>query len=133
MRVLGILCVLSLLLTGPVGCKKKGSKAKKDTPGAMQEGMEAMGAMKAEPGMGAMAAKPDTPAEPAEPKVEPPKDLVAEAVLSEVTGTVEVRKAGETEFKAAAAQTKLHEKDAVRVGKDGSASIALWDNSSIEL
>ncbi|MFH2010667.1 MAG: FecR domain-containing protein [bacterium] len=139
MRVIGIFCVLSLLVTGPVGCKKKpGSDAKKDAPGAMQEEPGDMDPMSGKQGrgVGAMAATPAEPAEPArpaEPKVEVPKDQVPEGVLTEVTGTVEVKKFGETEFKAAAAETKLNAKDSVRVGKDGQATVALWDNSSIEL
>jgi hypothetical protein len=58
---------------------------------------------------------------------------VAEAVISEMSGTVEVQRKGEDEFKPAAKETKLYDGDTVRSGQDGEATIAFWDHSVADL
>jgi hypothetical protein len=127
MRTIAIGFAAVLLLAGPAGCKKKDTGSKAGASGDMKPG-----GMKHR-GMKAGGEEPDKRpvAEPDKPPVD--KEAVPEGVLSEVKGTVEVRRAGESEFKAAAKDSKVFAKDAVRVGKDGEAVLSLWDNSSVEL
>lgn len=74
----------------------------------------------------------DEPEEAAAP--EPAKDdSPAEAVLTAVKGTVEVRKEGADTFAAAAAETEIQGGDTIRAGKDGEATITFWDHSTAEL
>lgn len=130
---------LCLSLASPallgVGCKKK--PADKAKSGAANE-MGAMGAM------GQMNATADrtAPRRPedrraarlAAPARDAAKEEVApEAVLSEVKGTVEIKRSGQDAFAKAEKDAKVFAEDSVRAGKDGEAVLALWDNSSIEL
>ncbi len=55
------------------------------------------------------------------------------AVITAVKGQVEVRRVGETEFKPAKAETKLYAGDVIRAGAESGATIALADESLIEL
>lgn len=55
------------------------------------------------------------------------------AVVSAATGTVEVRRLGETTYSAAKADTQLWPGDAVRTGEASSATIALADESVMEV
>ena len=57
----------------------------------------------------------------------------AAAMLASVKGTVEVRRVGETDFAGAKANDKLYAGDVVRTGDDASATIALADESTVEL
>lgn len=60
-------------------------------------------------------------------------DEGAAAVVTAVTGTVELRRVGETEYAAAKADDKLYAGDAIRTGAESSATIALADESVIEV
>ncbi len=60
-------------------------------------------------------------------------DEGAAAVVKSAQGPVEVRRVGETEFSAAKADTKLYPGDVVRTGEAGSATVALADESIIEV
>ncbi len=132
MRTFAIGCAAVLLLAGAVGCKKKPAEKKADPAGEMQAAdMKAGGDVTADK---RPVADPDKrPVADVEPKLPVDKEAVPEGVLSGVKGAVEVRRAGESEFKAAADDTKVFAKDSVRAGKDGEATLALWDNSSVEL
>ncbi len=55
------------------------------------------------------------------------------AVVTAASGTVEVRRLGETEFAAVKAQDKLYSGDAVRTGEASSATVTLADESVIEV
>ena len=55
------------------------------------------------------------------------------AVLTAVTGTVEVRSVGALEFVAAKANTELYPGDEVRTGADATASITMADESVVEV
>ncbi|MBZ0231287.1 MAG: FecR family protein, partial [Deltaproteobacteria bacterium] len=55
------------------------------------------------------------------------------AVLAAVSGTVEVRRVGETAYQAAAADTPLYPGDQVRTGEQSTATIAMADESVIEV
>jgi hypothetical protein len=132
MRAFAIGCAAVLLLTSTVGCKKKPAEKKADPAGEMASGdMKPAGDVK--PGERPVAQPEKQPVAEVEPKLPVDKDAVPEGVLSGVKGAVEVRRSGTSEFKAAADDTKVFAKDSVRVGKDGEATLALWDNSSVEL
>jgi len=55
------------------------------------------------------------------------------AVLKAATGTVEVRRLGETKYEAAKADTKLYAGDVIRTGEKSTATIALADESVVEV
>ncbi len=55
------------------------------------------------------------------------------AVVTAATGTVEVRRLGETTYSAATADTKLWQGDAVRTGEASTTTIALADESVMEV
>ncbi len=55
------------------------------------------------------------------------------AVVTAVTGTVEVRRVGETDFAAAKADLALFPGDVIRTGETSSATIALADESVVEI
>ncbi len=132
MRSFAIGCAVVLLVAGGVGCKKKPAE-KKDTSAAdMKAGdMKAGGDMT--PDKRPVTQPDKRPVATTEPKLPVDKEAVPEGVLSGVKGAVEVRRAGQAEFTAAKDDTKVFAKDSVRVGKDGEATLALWDNSSVEL
>ncbi len=132
MRTFAIGCAAVLLLAGSVGCKKKPAEKKADPAGEMKPvDMKAGGDVTPDK---RPATEPDKrPVAAVEPKLPVDKEAVPEGVLSGVKGAVEVRRAGQSEFAAAANDTKVFAKDSVRVGKDGEATLALWDNSSVEL
>ena len=56
-----------------------------------------------------------------------------EAVISELEGTVKIRKAGKGDFEAAAKETEVFAGDTVRAGNDGSATLVMWDNSTVAM
>jgi len=125
-----------MLLAGTIGCKKKPADKKSAAAGEMTAGDMKAGDMK--PDERPVAAtepekRPVAATEPAEAPLPVDKEAVAEGVLSGVKGSVEVRRAGQAEFTAAKNDTKVFAKDAVRAGKDGEATMTLWDNSSVEL
>jgi len=136
MRSIAIGCAAVLLLAGVVGCKKKDPGSKAGAAGDMKPGHMRPGDMKhgdMRPDKGPETKPEERPVADVEPKLPVDKEAVPEGVLSGVKGAVEVRRAGQSEFKAAANDTKVFAKDSLRVGKDGEASLALWDNSSVEL
>ncbi|MBA2544454.1 MAG: hypothetical protein H0V17_32730, partial [Deltaproteobacteria bacterium] len=55
------------------------------------------------------------------------------AVVTAATGTVEVRRLGETTYSAAKAETKLWSGDAIRTGEASMTTIALADESVMEV
>ncbi|HSK03066.1 MAG TPA: FecR family protein, partial [Kofleriaceae bacterium] len=55
------------------------------------------------------------------------------AVVGAVKGTVEIRRVGEPEYKAAAGGDKLYPGDAIRTAEAASATLALADESAVEL
>ena len=132
MRSLVIGCAVLMLVVGGVGCKKKPAEKKAGAAGEMKPGDVKPGDdMK--PGERPVTKPDKRPVATTEPKVPVDKEAVPEGVLSGVKGAVEVRRAGQSEFTAAKDDTKVFAKDSVRVGKDGEATLALWDNSSVEL
>jgi hypothetical protein len=60
-------------------------------------------------------------------------DEGAAGVLANVNGIVEVRRVGETQWAAAQANAKLYPGDNVRTGESSTATIALADESTIEV
>jgi hypothetical protein len=133
-------CALALAMVLPACAKKE-----KDTSDQGGKDKEGMGEM-APPGtpvekeMGPDAMKPDEPDKDAMKPDEPKLEAVAksdketpEGVITEAKGTVEVRRRGTEDFKAAEKEEKVFAGDAVRVGKEGGATVALWDNSSLDL
>ncbi len=125
-RMLAGLTTLLVVAGGAPGCKKKQEDEGKG---------EAKGAMAAMADPGAM----DRPARDArrEAKKAPPpranKDEVPEGIISLAKGTVEIRRAGLEGFEKVAKDDKVFAEDAVRVGADGEATLAMWDNSSVQL
>ncbi|MGE0545833.1 MAG: FecR domain-containing protein [Kofleriaceae bacterium] len=110
-----------------VGCSKKGDDKTSSNPGA------------------AKSVDPSSKEELA-PSTEPPGDVGVEAggiqrdakegpaaVIVAVKGTVEVRRIGEPDFKASKAETKLYAGDVIRTLDGSTATIALADESVIEL
>ncbi|MDY0000541.1 MAG: FecR family protein, partial [Polyangia bacterium] len=148
-RFLALAGVCVLVSSLGIGCKKQGGdKQAEGDDGMKGRGMRAMEAMEGDEGMeaaegmdsmGTMEAERPVAERPAEdpPRADAPaaedKDAVAEGVLTEVKGTVEVRRAGKEDFEAIAKDAQVFAKDSIRVGKDGEATLALWDNSSVEL
>ena len=65
--------------------------------------------------------------------IERDKDEGPAAVITAVQGTVEVRRVGEIEYQAAKADTQLYPGDQVRTGEQSSATIAMADESVVEL
>ncbi|HUS28044.1 MAG TPA: FecR family protein [Kofleriaceae bacterium] len=57
----------------------------------------------------------------------------AAAWLAAVSGTVEVRRVGETQWTAAKQDMKLYEGDMIRTADQGSATIAMADQSTVEM
>ncbi len=122
--------VCSLMVLG-CGGKKKDAPAPGPAPADMTE------VAMAEPAM----AQPPKVEEPkvVEPKVEEPKiaeedKLPVEAVATEVTGTVEVKKAGTDAFVALAVNTELAVGDHLRVsGENGMLKLRMWDDSIVSL
>lgn len=119
-----------------VGACKKGEDTKKDTSTTAKT-QESGGTAVKEPGK-------DTPA-PAKGG-DPVASVGVEAggiqrdakegpaaVITAVKGTVEVRRVGETTFGAAKADTQLYPGDAIRTGDASSATVALADESVVEV
>ncbi len=61
------------------------------------------------------------------------KDEGAAGTITSVSGTVEIRRVGETRFAAAKLEDKLYSGDQVKSGEQSSATLALADDSVIEL
>jgi hypothetical protein len=126
-----IVIAIGLAALVGVGCKKKGSdSAAKQEPAKTQEG----------------AAKQDKPQD----KPAPSGDTTAAAgvkaggiqhddkegpagILTTATGTVEVRRVGETQWAATKADSKLYAGDSVRTADASTATITLADESIIEV
>jgi hypothetical protein len=65
--------------------------------------------------------------------IEPDKDEGGAAVLSAMTGTVEIRRVGVETWEAAAADAELQPGDQVRTGDQSTATVALADETAIEV
>lgn len=65
--------------------------------------------------------------------IERDKDEGGQAVVTAVTGTVEVRRVGELEYAAVKANTELYTGDVVRTGDGASANITLADETVVEV
>jgi len=133
---------LSILITAvfffvAMGCSKKEDPgAEKDKPAKekAEEKEDEKVADKSDTEKPAEATKEDEEPKTAEAdgeEGEAEEKSEAEAVISEMEGTLEIRKAGEGEFKPAAKEMEVFAGDTVRAGNDGSATLALWDNSSV--
>ncbi|HEX5061386.1 MAG TPA: FecR family protein [Kofleriaceae bacterium] len=110
-----------------VGCKKGSDSSAKQEPAKTQEGTPAKQDPKASPaaaatdiGVTAGGIQHDDKEGPA-------------GVVTAATGTVEVRRVGETAFAAAKADTKLYAGDTVRTADNSTATITLADESVIEV
>ena len=65
--------------------------------------------------------------------IEHDKEEGPAAVITAVTGTVEVRRVGETEFQPAKANTELYPGDQVRTTEGGTATVTMADESVVEV
>ncbi len=108
-----------------VGCKKSSDTAAKQEPAKTQE------ATPAEPEPTPAPTTADIGVEAG--GIQPGDQEGAAAVASAVTGTVEVRRVGETQFAALKAADKLYPGDTVRTQDSSTATIALADESVIEV
>ncbi|HUQ03356.1 MAG TPA: FecR family protein [Kofleriaceae bacterium] len=116
--------VVALLVV--VGCNKKedrGEAPKRDTPGA--------GASTASTGSGHAAAANTVGV--AAGGIAYDADDGPVAVLTAVSGKVEVRRTGEPVFATAKANLSLHAGDAIRTGESSTAAIVLADDSAIQV
>lgn len=107
-----------------VGCKKGSDDSAKQEPAKTQEGTpapkEAPVAASGTPGVEAGGIERDDKEGPA-------------ALVTAATGTVEVRRVGETQWNTANTDTKLYAGDVVRTGDGATATITLVDESVIEV
>lgn len=121
------------LLAWAAGCE---SEKKQDDPKAAASGEAKPGT---KPGGDKPAAASGTAAVLAEDigvepgGIEPDKDEGGAAVLSAVTGTVEVRRVGVETWEPAKADDELQAGDQVRTGDQSTATVALADQTAIEL
>ncbi len=65
--------------------------------------------------------------------IDPDPDEGPAAVITEATGTIELRRVGEPAFAAVPSDTKLYPGDVVRTGEASSATLLVSDESTIEL
>lgn len=112
-----------------VGCKKGSDSAAKQEPAKTQEATPAKQDTPATPPAAAANAGPGVKAGGIQHEdKEGPAGIVTAA-----TGTVEVRRVGETQYTAAKADTKLYPGDAIRTADNSTAAITLADESIIEV
>src|SRR5690349_5793626 len=132
-RSTSLLAVAGLLMWAP-GCESEkkdetktaaGGEAAGDKSGAKPEGDKP-----AAEGDAAKLAE-DIGVEPG--GIEPDKDEGGAAVLAAVTGTVEVRRVGVETWEAAKADAELQAGDQVRTGDQSTATVALADETAIEV
>ncbi|HEY5925566.1 MAG TPA: FecR family protein [Kofleriaceae bacterium] len=123
--------VIALVFGGlvGVGCKKGSDSAAKQEPAKATEGTA-----KQEPTAGAKAAADATPsAGVVAGGIQHDDKEGPAAIVTAANGTVEVRRVGETQFAAAKKDTKLYAGDTVRTADNATATIALADESVIEV
>jgi hypothetical protein len=113
-----------------VGCKKKDSNAAKQEPAKTQEGATAAAKDKAQDK--APAPSGDTAGVKAGGIQHDDKEGPA-GILTTATGTVEVRRVGETQWTATKADAKLYPGDVLRTADNATAKITLADESIIEV
>lgn len=124
-RLIYLVTVLGLV--AGAGCKKKDNETSaseqpaktqaKDTPGVASKD-----APRSDEGPGVQAGG-----------IERAADEGSAAMIASASGTVEVRRLGETTWAAAKADTKLYPGDMVRTSDQSAATIMLADQSTIEL
>ncbi|MGE0872178.1 MAG: FecR domain-containing protein [Kofleriaceae bacterium] len=127
MRRSTTLTLIALLALAMLGCSKQRDEKTSGDPAA------------------AKSVDPGSKSEPATSS-DPPADVGVEAggiqrdakegpgaVITAAKGQVEVRRVGEAEFKDSKAETKLYAGDVVRTGEGSTATIALADESVIEV
>lgn len=107
-----------------VGCKKDSDGSAKQEPATTQTSAPA-------PAEAPVAASDSPGVEPG--GIERDDQEGPAAFVTATTGTVEVRRVGETQWSAASADTKLYAGDTVRTGDGGTATIVLVDESVIEI
>jgi len=121
-----IVMAMVLGLFAGAACKKKDETSASQTPPKTQEQPKDMAAAKDTPKMG------EGPGVQAG-GIERTADEGSAAMIASATGTVEVRRVGETTWTAAKADTKLYAGDIVRTSDQSAATIMLADQSTIEL
>ena len=109
-----------------VGCKKTDNAAKE---AKVQEAPAPAPAQHKEPAPAAKTASPGVAAG----GIQHDDKEGAAAILTAAKGTVEVRRLGETQYTAAQANTKLYAGDIVRTADTSTATLALADESVIEV
>src|SRR5262245_49848892 len=120
-----VMGIVVAALVGTTACKKKGGDAAKQEPAKVQEGTAAPN--KDKPAQ-------DTPAVGVKAGGIQHEDKEGAAgLLTSATGSVELRHLGETQYAAAKADTKLYAGDTIRTGDKSGATIALADESVIEV
>jgi hypothetical protein len=114
---------------------KKGDDAKKEAASATSKTQETPAANDpaAKPSAAPVAGDPAAAVGVAAGGFERDAKAGPAAVITAVTGTVEVRRLGETTFTAAKVDTQLDAGDTVRTGEGGTATITLADESVVEI
>lgn len=124
---------MTIMLAGlGVGACKKGDEAKKQDPAA-PKATEPTANTKAKDGEPTMAASSSSPAGVAAGGIQRDDKEGPAAVVTAAKGTVEVRRVGETSFAAAKDDTKLYPGDQLRTGEASTATVALADESVMEV
>jgi len=126
---------LALVLAGGCGSKKDGDKADPGTASGTS-GASGKGGVKGDgkaTGPAAPAGDPVATVGVEPGGIERDADEGAAAVITEMSGTVEVRRVGETEFAAAKADAELFSGDVVRTGDASTATITMADESVVEV
>jgi len=116
--VVGGLCTVACKKSDNAAKEEKVQEAPAPTPASHKE--PAPAAKTAAPGVAAGGIQHDDKEGPA-------------AILTQAKGSVEVRRLGETQYAAAQANTKLYAGDTLRTGDAASATVALADQSVIEV
>jgi hypothetical protein len=124
-----IVTAMSLGLLVGAACKKGGEPAAKQEPAPTEKATEANKAAADMKG----AADPTASAGVQPGGIEHPATEGAAGMVASVNGTVEVRRVGETTWTAAKANDTLYPGDQVRTSEASTATIALADESTIEV
>ncbi len=112
-----------------VGCKKSSDSSAKQEPAKTQEGT----AKQEKPAEAPATGDPTAAAGVKAGGIQHDEKEGPAAVLKVASGTVEVRRVGEAAFTAATADTKLYAGDIVRTADSSTATIAMADESVIEV
>jgi hypothetical protein len=111
-----------------VGCKKNSDPSAKQEPAKTQEGTA-----KKDPATPAAGASTSASAGVQAGGIQHEAKEGAAGLVTSASGTVEVRRVGETQFAAAKKDTKLYPGDVVRTSEGSTATITLADESVIEV